>query len=401
MIESAFIFWKDTMKHLIRYSLIPIFLLVILSTWWISSKPPQKLVLKNVAFNALPNWNASDTRKSFAAFQISCKAFLKQNPEKMVGSDFIHLQIKDWLPACQSLSTINPASKDQTKSFFESWFEPVEFDDGKPVRGLFTGYYMPAIKGSLTRTDEFKVPIYGVPSNLITADVHDFDKKAPHKRIVGRVVGKKLVPYFTRKQINNGAIQNVAPVLAWIHSPVDRVFLEIEGSGIIDINNEKPLFVGYSAENGAPYTSIARVLIDKGAMTKDTASMQTIIHYFKSHPNRVDSVINQNQSFVFFQTSKQEAALGSQGVPLTPGYSLAVDRKWIPMGTPIWLNTTRPDHQSDNNKPFTRLMIAQDTGGAIRGSVRGDVYWGPGEKAQSIAGRMKNTGHYWLLLPKH
>ena len=161
------------------------------------------------------------------------------------------------------------------------------------------------------------------------------------------------------------------------------------------------LYVGYSAENGAPYTAIAKVLIDKGVMTKDNASMQHIRKYLESHPSQIDNVLNKNKSFVFFKAQKAKDALGSQGVPLTPGYSLAIDKKWVPMGAPIWLNTTSPDKKAEKDNKFQRLMVAQDTGGAIKGMVRGDVYWGAGEKATTIAGMMKNKGHYWLLLPHH
>jgi membrane-bound lytic murein transglycosylase A len=179
------------------------------------------------------------------------------------------------------------------------------------------------------------------------------------------------------------------------------LFLEIQGSGIIELDDGSRVFIGYNGQNGAPYTAIAGVLIKQGVMTKDSASMQAIKRYLEANPAQINPVINQNQSFIFFHKLNLEGALGSQGVPLTPGYSLAVDRRWIPMGTPLWLSTTRPDSKNlDRNKPVQRLMVAQDTGGAIKGKVRGDVYWGEGEKATLIAGHMKNPGHYWLLLPR-
>ena len=160
--------------------------------------------------------------------------------------------------------------------------------------------------------------------------------------------------------------------------------------------------MGYDAQNGQPYTAIAGVLIKEGTMTRDNASMQGIKRYLEAHPQQMHRVLNQNKSFVFFRKMAQNVALGSQGVSLTPGYSLAIDREWIPMGTPLWLNTTRPDSNNpDKTKPMKRLMIAQDTGGAIRGKIRGDVFWGGGDRATSIAGHMKNSGHYWLLLPRH
>ncbi len=236
----------------------------------------------------------------------------------------------------------------------------------------------------------------------MTVDLGLFLPNLKNKKIIGRIAGNKVVPFYTREEINKGAIKNTARVLVWIHSPVDRLFLEIQGSGIIELEDGKRIFIGYDGQNGAPYTAIAGVLIKKGIMTKHNASMQRIKKYLEAHPKQMDKIINQNKSFVFFRKLSLEAALGSQGVALTPGYSLAIDKQWIPMGAPLWLNTTRPDSKNpDVNKPMQRLMIAQDTGGAIRGKVRGDVFWGGGDKATLIAGHMKNEGHYWLLLPAH
>ncbi|CEG57557.1 murein transglycosylase A [Legionella fallonii] len=367
--------------------------------WWYWSPKPT---FRQVDFNQLPGWNAAELKKSLLTFQTSCRAFVKQDPEQIVGTDKIDLQAKDWQPACRAALKINPVSDATAKQFFQEWFAPVEFYGDKPVKGLFTGYYMPSIKGSYTKTDEYKVPIYETPSNLVVVDLGLFIPNLKNRRIVGRIDGNKIVPYYTREQINNGAIKDTARVLVWIKSPIDRLFLEIQGTGIIELEDGKSIYVGYDAQNGAPYTPIAGVLIKKGIMTKHNASMQAIKKYLEANPKQMDKIINQNKSFVFFRKLSLDAALGSQGVALTPGYSLAIDRDWIPMGAPLWLNTTRPDSQNpDVSKPMQRLMIAQDTGGAIRGKVRGDVFWGGGKNATLIAGHMKNEGHYWILLPRH
>lgn len=236
----------------------------------------------------------------------------------------------------------------------------------------------------------------------MTIDLGLFIPHMKNRKLVGRISGNKMVPFYTREEINKGAIKDTAKVLLWIQSPIDRLFLEIQGSGIVELEDGSRVFVGYDGQNGAPYTAIAGVLIKKGIMTKHNASMQAIKRYLEAHPKEMDKILNKNKSFVFFRKLSLEGALGSQGVALTPGYSLAIDREWIPMGAPLWLSTTRPDSKDPNvNKPMQRLMIAQDTGGAIRGKVRGDVFWGGGEKATLIAGHMKNEGHYWLLLPRH
>ncbi|MDI1353094.1 MAG: murein transglycosylase A, partial [bacterium] len=363
---------------------------------------PAKTTFRQVGFNQLPGWKTAQLDQSLLTFQTSCRAFIKQDPERIVGTEKIELQVKDWQPACQAALKINPITPTLAKLFFEQWFSPVEFYDDQPVKGLFTGYYMPLIKGSYTKTDEFSVPLYEVPNDLVTIDLNLFMSHPKNQKLIGRITGSKVIPYFTRAEINKGALKDKAKILLWIHSPIDRLFLEIQGSGIIEFPDGSKIFVGYDGQNGAPYTAIAGVLIKKGVMTKDNASMQAIKRYLEAHPEEMDSVINQNKSFIFFRKLTLDAALGSQGVALTPGYSLAIDRQWVPMGAPIWLNTTRPNSNKPNeSKPMQRLMVAQDTGGAIKGKVRGDVFWGGGEKATLIAGHMKNEGHYWLLLPRH
>lgn len=369
------------------------------SVWW---HPSPKPTFRQVNFNQLPGWETAEFKKSLQTFQTSCRAFVKQDPDRVVGTEKIDLQAKDWQPACHAALKLNPVNEKNAKLFFQEWFSPVEFYDDKPVRGLFTGYYMPLLKGSYEKTDEYSVPLYELPSNLVNIDLGLFIPHLKNRKIVGRITGNKVVPYYTREQINKGAIKDTAKVLLWIHSPIDRLFLEIQGSGIVELEDGSRVFVGYDGQNGAPYTAIAGVLIKKGIMTKHNASMQAIKRYLEAHPKQIDNVINQNKSFIFFRKLTLDAALGSQGVALTPGYSLAIDREWIPMGAPLWLSTTRPDSKDPNiSKPMQRLMIAQDTGGAIRGKVRGDVFWGGGDRATLIAGHMKNEGHYWLLLPRH
>ncbi|KTD83025.1 murein transglycosylase A [Legionella waltersii] len=368
-------------------------------SWWYSQQQP-KPQYRQVQFNTLPGWDKGQFKKSFQTFQTSCRVFLKQDSGRVVGTPQIYLEAGDWHPACRAAVKIKSINEQAAKVFFEKWFSPVEFYNDQPVKGLFTGYYMPLFKGSLTKTSEYSVPLYELPKDLVTVDLGLFLPQLKKKTIVGRVAGTKIVPYYTREEINKGAIKDKAKVIAWIHSPVDRVFLEIQGSGVIELPDGTQMYVGYDGQNGATYTSIASVLINKGVMTKDNASMQRIKKYLEAHPKQMDAVINKNKSFLFFKKLSLDGALGSQGVALTPGYSMAIDRKWIPMGTPLWLSTTRPDsHDPNVNKPMQRLMIAQDTGGAIRGKVRGDVFWGGGDKATLIAGHMKNEGHYWLLLP--
>jgi membrane-bound lytic murein transglycosylase A len=339
----------------------------------------HQVALKKVPFEELPGWKETDITNSLLAFQNSCKIFLKQAPSHKVGSRYINLQAKDWQPACREAAALDSVSEQAARTFFTKWFHPVEFTQRKPIEGLFTGYYMPQLKGSLTRTKEYNTPIYSMPSGLQW----------------------KAAKRYTREQIDNGALNNKASVIAWINSPVERLLLEIEGSGVIKLPSGKNLYLGYAGENGAHYTSIGGVLINRGIMTRNNASKNAITRYFRSHPKNTTAILHKNKSFVFFEHLKEPMALGAQGMALTPGYSLAIDRKWIPLGSPLWLATKKPRQQSETTKKFQRLVIAQDTGGAIRGLMRGDIYWGSGKRAAFLGENMKNKGRFWLLLPKH
>ncbi len=380
--------------------LILVSMLIVLSGY-ILYMHHDELHLKKLTFNQLPSWETADTEHTFRAFKISCKTFLRQNPDTFVGSPYIPLKAKDFYPACQAALSSDLKSNKKRQAFFQQWFVPVEFFNHKPLDGLFTGYYVALLKGSLTKTKTYNVPIYGTPDDLISIDLSLFDSTQINRRIFGRIQGNKVIPYYSRKQINEGAIKKSALVLLWVDSQIDRLFLDIQGSGVVQLEDGSQVFIGYAGQNGAPYTPVGRYLIDKGLINKKDASMQSIRAYLEAHPEDINLVLNQNESFVFFQRLPQAAAIGAQGTALTPGYSLAVDRQWIPLGIPIWLNTTRPSNKNNTQKPLKRLMIAQDTGGAIRGMVRGDVFWGAGDKATAIAGKMKNPGRYWLFLPKH
>lgn len=291
-------------------------------------------------------------------------------------------------------------SKKGSRDFFEQWFQPYTFYQGNQIEGLFTGYYVPIIEGSLKKDDNYRYPIYTVPKDLIKVDLGLFSTDMLHHHISGRLAGNRLVPYHTRSEINKGALKHKARVIAWLKDPVDRQFLEIQGSGIVELKNKNRFLVGYDGENGQKYHSLAKLLIDRGFMTYDNASMQGIKKYFEQHPENMMEILNLNDSFVFFKKQNEQEGIGAQGLALTPGYSMAVDRKWIPLGIPLWLNTSHPSVDGSQTEVLNRLMVAQDTGGAIRGPIRGDVYWGAGFKASEIAGRMKNRGYYWLLLPK-
>ncbi|OGV34945.1 MAG: hypothetical protein A3E88_04120 [Legionellales bacterium RIFCSPHIGHO2_12_FULL_35_11] len=359
------------------------------------------LTLSSGKFQKLLGWSNRDVVfvDSLEAFLNSCNTFLKMKPNSFVGSKYIYLEAKDWVPACRAASQVDIKSNNAVRLFFEKNFVPVEFMHGKPVSGLFTGYYVPKINGSLTQTNEYSVPIYALPKDLIIVDLQQFSLDLPHKKLAGRVLGGKLVPFYTREEINNGAIVTDTPVIAWVNNEVDRLILETEGSGVIDLGNNQDLVVGFAGTNGGEYKSVASILIKNKIFREDDASMDNIKKFFDIYPLKLKEIINKNKSFVFFRKLPNDIVVGSQGVKLTPGYSMAVDRKWIPMGVPLWLTTSMYDKDLQEDKFFNRLMIAQDAGGSIKGIVRGDIYFGEGEQAKNTAVHIKNKGHYWLLLP--
>ncbi len=398
---------KFRLRGIMTSRLVYIFLGAILAgiaviwiAWPTQPSPSQDITLQSVDFSDLPHWKSTSMVASLRTFQLSCQKFLKQDPEDPVGNPWITLTAKDWFPACKAALDTPADNPALAKDFFETWLQPMMFHQKKPAQGLFTGYFVPEIDASLAKTKEYSVPIYGTPTNLIRVDLKSFDPKLPSKQLSGRIKGHDLVPFYSREEIDQGAIDHVAPILAYIRSPIDRLFLEIQGSGILRLTDGSTLNLGYAAQNGLPYTAIGGVLLKRGIMRYEAISLQSIQAYLHAHPEERDEIIYQNRSFVFFKHIKQDGAFGTQNVKLTPGYSLAVDTNWVPLGMPVWLTTSFPDPQLNTHHPLHRLMVAQDTGGAINGTMRGDVFWGSGQEAAAIAGKMKNTGCYWLLIPK-
>ena len=268
--------------------------------------------------------------------------------------------------------------------------------------GLFTGYYEPLLRGSRTPDAAYRYPLYRRPPDLVSVDLGQFDPELEGRRIGGRVADGRLVPYADRAAIDRGALAGHGLELLWVDDPVARFFLEIQGSGQIRLVDGGATRVGFADQNGRPYRAIGKDLIEAGAIPREQMSMQAIRDWLEAHPAEAPATMARNPSYVFFAELPDLAAaagpLGAQGVPLTPGRSLAVDRKFLPLGAPMWLDTTVPEPEGE--RPLHRVVVAQDTGGAIRGPVRGDVFWGAGPWAEHVAGHMKSPGQLYLLLPR-
>lgn len=364
----------------------------------------DNLSLRAASFADLDGWQTDDMRGSVRAFARSCKAMLRRDDGKSVGPDPRMGTIGDWRKVCEMAVSIDVDAlrKEDARAFFQSDFKPYLSGNNDKAEGLFTGYYEPELRGQLTRDETFKTPLYLKPDDMVSVDLGDFRDDLKGTKLVGRLSGSSLKPYYDREEIEEGALSGRDLEMVWVDDAVDAFFLQIQGSGRVVLPDSSVLRVGYAATNGHPYFAIGRELIERGALTRETVSLQTIRKWLHENPAEADAVMNTNASYVFFQPLKSDpndpdaGPLGSQGVPLEPGRSLAVDRRFHAMGVPVWLETRDPMNVDRN---FHRLMIAQDTGGAIRGPVRGDIFFGPGEDAALFAGHMNRPGQKYVLLP--
>lgn len=361
------------------------------SFYLFNQQAPQPLLA--ASFQNLPHWNSREHAKSFKSFQISCQALLKKDPNLQVGFAELKMTSKDWFPACQkAMEYPMGLSNTEAKKFFEHYFTPYFWRTQKT--GLFTGYYSPLFKGSLEKSEKYRFPVYGVPKDLIQANLKDFSSQLPNKVIFGKIKGHRFIPYDDRAHISDGALNSKAPVIAWLANPMDALEIEIQGAGAIQ-TKQAMLTLNYAAQNNQPYNAIGKFLIEDKKMLAKDVTMLTIRHYFRQHPDEVNYYFNKNPSFVFFKLISKPLFLGALNVPLSPGYSMAIDPNYIPLGTPVFVSTELPNHHH-----FNRLLIAQDVGGAIKGPIRGDIYWGTGKVARDMASNMKQLGTYWFLLPR-
>lgn len=373
--------------------------------WWLRPLPGEPtLLLEPARYADLPGWRDDDPRPALAAFARSCARLFDRPADEPFGREPSFGRVADWRIACSVLSAsaeapIGPA---EARARLEAVLRPWLATDRGAPEGLFTGYFEPVLEGSRRPDARFRHPLYRRPGDLVTVELGRFDPTLEGRRIAGRVEAGRLVPYFTRAEIDAGALAGRGLELAWVADPVALFFLHVQGSGRIALAEGGTMRVGYADQNGHPYRAIGRNLVEMGALSRDEVSMQSIRAWLVAHPERTFELLHTNPSYVFFRElpSSEDGAgpPGAQGVPLTPGRSLAVDRRFVPLGVPIWLDTTAPSPEGE--RPLRRLVVAQDVGGAIRGPVRGDLFWGSGTEAEYAAGHMKSRGRYWLLLPR-
>ena len=310
------------------------------------------------------------------------------------------LKQKDtWKKVCDLADDIKEPSDENIKNYFKKYFNLYSATnmDGSDT-GTITGYYQPILKGSKVKTSHYKVPLYTTPKDLITVDLSDVYPELKSKRLRGKLAGNKLIPYLSRAEIDGQGSPLAGNEIVWVEDPVEAFFLEIQGSGIIQFDNGEAMQIGYADQNGYPFKAIGSTLVQKKEITMAEASMEGIKNWARKNITKLREFLNMNASYVFFRKLPNDlpGPIGALGVSIEAERSVAIDPKFIPLGAPIFLSTTQPN----TSEPLERLMVAQDTGGAIRGGVRADFYWGSGDEAGRKAGSMKQQGKIWTLLPR-
>lgn len=350
--------------------------------------------LEPIAFGGLAGWAQHDHAGALAAFRLSAHEILDQ------GTGFsraVHFggSRQSWRGPCEeALSTVDP------RHFFETRFRAYRVLDGERPQGLFTGYFEPEVRGSRRASAAFPVPVYRRPPDLVTFPE---EVRARTGLTSGRLIGGAPAPYFTRREIEEGALAGQGLEVAYLAEWADAFFMHVQGSGRVRLEDGATMRLTFDAKSGLPYSGIGGLLVERGTIGQNEMSMQAIRHWMAAHPREARALMWENRSFIFFREVVLEnpelGALGAQHVQLTPRRSLAVDRSLWMFGMPVWLDTMVPAGEEDRMQPFRQLLIAQDTGTAIKGLARGDVYWGFGEGAARIAGHMKSPGAMNVLLP--
>ena len=348
-------------------------------------EPPKVPTLSPASFDELPGWRDDDLGQAWGAFRASCRA----------------LRFREhWRAVCERANGMEAPDAAAVRAFLETSFVPYRVASGDgATQGLVTGYYEPRLRGSRARRTPYLHPLYAPPEDLLVIDLAAVAPETKNMRLRGRLDGRRVVPYFSRAEIENGVATQVnGKEIVYVDDPIEAFFLQIQGSGRVRLDSGEELRIGYADQNGHAYQSIGRYLIDKGELTPGEASMQGIQAWARANPARLGELLNQNPSYVFFRElpPADTGPIGAFGVPLTAERSIAVDPRFVPLGAPVYLATTRPN----SDVPLERLVIAQDTGGAIRGAVRADFFWGTGPEAGALAGRMRQQGRMWVMLPK-
>ncbi len=367
-----------------------------------NAEPKVQMTLHRLAFKDLGGWTSDNHAAALASFKTSCVVITGRDKTRAMGGNKAYGTAGDWRAVCAKAVATPPA---KARAFFETNFTPFETRADGETKGIFTGYYEPELSGSRHRTEKHKTPLYARPNDLIMVDLGEFRDTLKGERISGRVIDGKLKPYAKREEIVAKGLGAASNPIVYIDDAFEAFSIQIQGSGRVRLADGTLLRLNYDGQNGHAYVAIGRKLIDRGAIKRENLSMQSIKAWLTANPKQADAVMNLNPSYVFFKEDPiGDPAMGAPGamtVPLSPERSLAIDLRFHALGAPLWVDATRPaDKEGEDPYVFQHLLIAHDTGGAIRGPVRGDVYWGAGARAAELAGRMANRGRLIVLLPK-
>jgi membrane-bound lytic murein transglycosylase A len=353
-----------------------------------------------VAWRDIAGWSADDHLQAYKAFRVSCKSISQQRSSSADGRA-LGTSLREPCRAAKALDITDGA---KARAFFEEHFLPLRISRLGEEAGFVTGYYEPVIDGSQSQTDVYNVPVYRRPSNLFVRGFNQAAVGLPNKGQVFRKIGRrKLVPYYDRAEIEDGVIAGRGLEICWLKDQTDLLFAQIQGSARVRLQDGSTIRINYDAHNGYPYTPVGRILIDRGIIPKEQMSMQKIREWMDQNPDGAQELRRQNRSYVFFRVvslSDKDEPVGAQGVPLTPGRSIAVDRSLHVYGTPFFIEGELPIESEQSRTPFHRLMVAQDTGSAIMGPARADIYYGTGSDAGRVSGRFRHNMHFVMLVPK-
>ncbi len=348
----------------------------------------------------IAGWREDDHLLAYQAFRASCKPIAAQH-ELPSDPKALGISLRD---PCRAAKALDLSDGARARAFFEERFLPLRISRLGEGDGFVTGYYEPVVEGSRTQSEIYTVPVYRRPSNLFVRGFKQGAASLPNKGQVFRKIGRrKLVPYYDRAEIEAGAIAGRGLEICWLKNQTDLLFTQIQGSARVRLEDGSTLRINYDAHNGYPYTAVGRILIDRNIIPKDQMSMQKIREWMEQNPDGANELRRQNRAFVFFrevQLSDKDEAVGAQGVPLTPGRSIAVDKALHVYGTPFFIEGELPILSEQSRTPFRRLMIAQDTGSAIVGPARADLYFGAGAEAGRVSGRLKHSMRFVMLVPK-
>ncbi|MBL0318816.1 MAG: murein transglycosylase A [Alphaproteobacteria bacterium] len=348
---------------------------------------------KPTTFEALADWKADLHSGGLRAFLLSCKKIEQLSPDAPIEPKNIGGKASDWQPLCQKARQLDDGDDITAEAFFEHNFTPYKVEE----EAFFTGYYEIFIYGSKKRHGPYQYPIYGTPKDLVTVN-QPSENSSGTVPLTGRIVDNVLQPYYTRKQISEGILANKKLEIAWVDDQVRLFFMHVQGVGTLLLDDGDTMRVGFAAKNGHPYTAIGKVLKDKGELNADSVTAPSIMKWLYDHPDQAQDIMNNNASYIFFRKTLSSGPLGAQGVPITGERSIAIDHDYIPFGMPVWVETAIP--YPGGPKPYHRLVLAQDSGSAIKGPARVDIFFGAGQDAEWKAGNLKGKGNIYLLIPK-